>query len=100
MKSILVLLASAGLVGCVAYAPGAYEAPSPYGAYGSPYYGPYVVDPPGYYYGAPVVPYGYGWGRYGSGPGYPGHYPHGYRPGRGDGGPRGRQPPRLHIRRE
>jgi len=86
MKALLVLLASAGLSGCVAYDPAAYGAPYSDGAYGSPYgtpyVGPYSVDPPLYHYGGPVLPYGYGWGGYGYDyrPAYPYYHPHGPQP--------------------
>jgi hypothetical protein len=79
MKLVLMLLAAAGLTGCVAY--------TPYG-YGAPYYGsaPVVVEQPGYVYGTVVVPYSsysypYGYRAYprayGPGPAY------GPRPGWG-----------------
>lgn len=96
MKALWVSLASAALAGCVGYGPGGYEPaysayPAypiyPLAAYGGPYHGPFLVDPPAYYYDGPVAPYGYGygWGGYGwGGYGHPGYQPHGPRPRRGE----------------
>lgn len=82
MKTILLVLAAAGLSGCAVYPVPVYE---PYGA--GP---PYVVEQPVYIYGGGVYRSG--------GYGYPNADPRGYNQVRHDAVPRHPPRPRAHDR--